>query len=123
MSEKLKEPTKEEQSEFWERCGIYQDAGVWKDWIYPDGVKRRRKPPIDLNSLFRWAVPFVERCDEDCLKPTHPCHISLQNYSQGEHWIASIMPELYKGYKKYEAQNEDPALALFWALQPVLKEV
>ena len=43
---------------FWEWCRIYKGQDGW--WNYPDCQRRRNKPPLDLNSLFRWAVPKLE---------------------------------------------------------------
>ena len=67
-----KEPTREQIKEFWEWCGFkielipYSNGvGHWEHEvliIYPDGIEKYRistgdYPDIDLNNLFKYAVP------------------------------------------------------------------
>ena len=62
----MKEPTQEQSKEFWERCG-FNFAGDKRFLGFPDGTLRSITgvPPIDLNNLFKWAVPqLVESLGE-----------------------------------------------------------
>lgn len=47
-------PTEEQIGKFWGYFGIYYSKG-W--WICPKAVVLKNRPPITLNSLFKWAVP------------------------------------------------------------------
>ena len=102
-----KEPTPEQIKEFWEWCGFKQGetftSGMLTGqthWDYPDGSGDIKLPPIDLNSLFEYAVPkATEKIGR------HHTAMLLEN------WAMAV---------PYE--KEDPALALFWALWAVMKE-
>ncbi|KKN09105.1 hypothetical protein LCGC14_1050160, partial [marine sediment metagenome] len=59
----------------------------------------RDYPPIDLNNLFKYAVPKLVD-----IEGRHRTTLILEN------WALEVV---YKG---------DPALALFWAIYPILKE-
>jgi len=65
----MNQPTKEQVRRFWEQCGFkfshlasvhnffLGDTGEKvKFWLYPDG-NCDILPPIDLNNLFKYAVP------------------------------------------------------------------
>jgi len=60
----------EERKEFWEWCGFkYEKIGQghmpdfveFYEWRYPDegNMHRSSLPPLDLNNLFKYAVPKV----------------------------------------------------------------
>ena len=63
-------PTDEQIKKFWERCGFWQYT-IWhgfmgltshKEWIDPKGdIYGDNLPPIDLNNLFKYAVPKLKR--------------------------------------------------------------
>lgn len=62
----MKQPTKEQLQWFWEQCGFKQKD---KGWVFPD-LRVTEKfpcslPPIDLNSLFKYAVPTLKDICED----------------------------------------------------------
>ncbi|MCK5019570.1 MAG: hypothetical protein KAS32_21105 [Candidatus Peribacteraceae bacterium] len=65
---------------FWEQCGFHQETDNRKgyhwelgfryhDWLTPNGETshgsnfglKGQLPPIDLNSLFKYAVPLLEK--------------------------------------------------------------
>ncbi len=50
-----------DDKEFWEKCGFYQDEDRASNavWCYPDG-RERTLPQIDLNNLFKYAVPKLK---------------------------------------------------------------
>ena len=96
-------PTKEQEKEFWEWCGFTrnkQNIGRGSEylWNYPD-AQLGTLPSIDLNNLFKYAVlPLVDK-------------------KLGTYWkITAIW------YESLMKHNEDPALALFWAIWKLIKE-
>ena len=112
-------PTQEQIREFWEWCGLIDGGNFWFD---PEGKQLSEEiPPIDLNSLLRWAVPKLDtwqlqnyvyqvgtyhrpRC-----KVTY-CYQPIKGNIQDIKW--------YHG----EGEDKDPALALFWAIWGIIKE-
>ena len=127
-----KEPTKEQVKEFWakvlQECVHDWDktliAGVSPD-IYACVCKKcGRKfdfchgkvfaygssyefPPIDLNNLFKYAVPIaVERIAEECKMDLVEAKLLLFH-----EWFNRIR------------QGLEDVLALFWALDKVMKEI
>ena len=120
----MTEPTQEQIKEFWEWCGLRYECydtpafpNMGGAWIDTDDKLTNTEdpcepPPIDLNSLFKYAVPFVQ--DKGYM-------IELYSYE-------------HKGYKVkvYNiigqvdipiviTKDDDPALALFWALYKVME--
>ncbi len=123
------QPTKEQIKEFWERYGfrlfndddhkIVRQYSAWwiGKWCLPLGKGKYEYfkdglPPIDLNNLFKYAVPKL-----------------IDNYGG----ILLVLPQ--RDIKSWECKilntprdeatfgyGEDPALALFRALYSVLKE-
>lgn len=107
-----KEPTQEQRKEFWERCGFeyglhlvqhktmpYKITG----WKSPDGSWLSEGfPPIDLNNLFRYALPKF-----------------LEEYGEGRtlgllvDWVRAIVQQNLWG---------EEAPALFWALRQVKED-
>ena len=105
------EPTAEEIKEFWERCGfrvahIKDSFAVDEHWaiqnsydeVVWDGYKL--EDSIDLNNLFNFAVPKLDG------------YIMFTSEG-GVKFIASY------NCMNYEATNQDPALAVFRALDQV----
>ena len=100
----MNEPTDGEVKEFWELCGLSKRGGYW--WQSPDGkhhLTANNPPPINLNSLFKYAVPKLGYW-----------LISAERYSR----VGAVAQ--YEG-KTATFFNEDPAIALFWAIYEVLK--
>ncbi len=96
-------PIDEQVKGFWERCGlkhIYQGTnGRWYYYEHQGGVNIP-VPPIDLNSLFEYAVPLAVKAimaDQEC----------------DEELAYAIL------FKKWQQIGYD-ALALFGALRKVL---
>lgn len=101
-----KQPTKEQIKKLWEWCGIYEDLDGW--WIYPDGIKRRHKPPLDLNNLFKCAVPMTQKMGLE---------LRLYGGEEGENFHA-MFRALFSCLVGC-TQSKDPALALLWAIWKV----
>ena len=125
-----KEPTQKQQKEFWEWCG-FKEVTVrarafeivrgkkhsWETkeqrWLRPNCEFENKLypsyhgvpfvdwelPPIDLNNLFTYAVPKL-KMERD-----------------------SLITFLWEWVKDMISNDKDPALALFWALWAVMKEV
>ena len=106
-------PTDEQVKEFWEWCGFKYDtmlptrAFFWKD---PAGLCAISLPPIDLNNLFKHAVPI-------CINKASMVELSYSagGYRGGVECIAKI------GKGRIKVAYNDPALALFWAIYEVIK--
>ena len=97
---------------FWGKCGLVK---IKRGWKFPDGdVLIDADPQVDLNSLFRYAVPKAQEkgiavllCDSRSKLP--------------------FQCELYNGYATENgerlfktAEDNDPAEALLLALDQVL---
>ena len=89
-------PTDEQIKEFWELC----DAPYKR----VRRIGQPHYPPIDLNNLFKYAVPKVFEVDYK------------KAYMAVLRWITDYAN--YVGISKIE---QDPALALFWAIYKVIK--
>ena len=124
-------PTEEQIREFWEWCGLtYKDYPInyasnsceamcldpplsgWYDQK-EKLVSFKTVPKLDLNNLFKWAVPKLEKSLE--LTVTfHRCH--------GNIW--SCLLTTYKGDIAVEpAKHTNPALALYKAIEKLIDEV
>ena len=118
--EKKSQPSESEIKEFWERCGF--KLGGIPDfpndkytttvyWIDPDGQPTDIPfQPIDLSSLFKYAVPKLRYPDIDIdLSFTDGrCMITIQEFDK-----IPILPIS-------QVIDKDPALALFWAIQKLI---
>ncbi len=85
------EPTKEQIKWLWEQCGFSRD-GAW--WISPNNKRTDVFPPrLDLNNLFRYAVPLLE---------------GKLGYKEAYKLLIRWITEVIEG--------KDPAESLFWAV-------
>jgi len=112
----MTEPNKEQIREFWEWCEFKLQPNVislgtidWPDYVWHDSEGNPRPdeglPPIDLNNLFKYAVPKLK-------------HYELNNYwGEGKHtgWAG------IEGGSYHFGRDETPKLALFWAIWKVIK--
>jgi hypothetical protein len=114
---KKMKPTEEQIKEFWEWCGFrlvepvpYDEIQTKGFWEAPTSHEASwGLPPIDLNNLFKWAVPKLSEFDFDGMTWWESttgwvCELALQHDTD---WV--------------EGQGNDPALALFWAIWKVIK--
>ena len=117
-----KQPTQEQIKEFWEWCGIRYEADqdCFKV-IFPDSEwynfgsdwkMGEIEPSIDLNNLFKWAVPKVMglgygfNLSDFCSRPPYLCSL-YHGYNEGDEKVHIIK------------SSQDPAQALFRALWQV----
>lgn len=120
----MPKPTDEQIKKFWEWCGFKKELipfttqeGFWEHEMMltvPSGDKYRvgmdEFPEIDHNNLFKYAVPKLTRAQLTVI-PNHNCHAVVCKGEQLD--IKSWSPD---------TENEDPALALFWAIWSVIEE-
>lgn len=98
----MKEPTKEEVKEFWERCGLVkQFTSSWYVNEVGGAYVSSRLPSIDPNNLFKYAVPKIREWIKD---------------------DAEFMYLLKCWVVDFVLDEEDPALALFRAIYKAIKE-
>ena len=116
-------PTQEQVEKFWRWCGfkpISDDAPFYENPngdIYYDHVGRSTLPPLDLNNLFKWAVPKVYAMDNFWLIDYQLTALAKTMDITGHSW--SI---LFNGEGRgCHGTDEDPALALFWAIYNVME--
>ncbi len=113
-------PTKEQIREFWEQCGLRYECydspaspnmgGAWVDanGKFANFDEPSEMPPIDLNNLFKYAVPKL------------PSNMPVMfSYFMGE--AEAIFPAYFPDEEDLMSEplsvkDSDPALALFWAI-------
>ena len=116
-------PTIEQTEKFWEWCGFkqlpkgnrfyhFEQTRKVMDWQAPSSETIPYLPSLDLNNLFKYAVPKLITLGYDCLISTsedfYECEI-----------CDSRFPPVKQAQLK---QDKDPALALFWAIYKVIEE-
>lgn len=115
-----REPTQAEIREFWEWCGlkVVSEAArlssglyILEAWRMPDGEINFR-PALDLNNLFKYAVPKADIANWYTTLRSHVYSTELNTNPDYE-------AALSNGSQKITAHEEDPALALFRALQGI----
>lgn len=99
--------------EFWEWCGFWFDSDSWHEpsephWHTPDKMAIKELPPIDLNNLFKYAVPKIPK-----LKRIFMSAPTEDTITKG--WIVDVE----SGGFSYLGSNEDPAQALKQAIVKV----
>ena len=94
----MDKPTKEQIQWFWEKCGFTYVFDESQGWLSPDGVWGNDNPPIDLNNLFKYAVP------------------KLVKWIMGNNPNGEIKVIVYTEKNFFKSLDKDPALALFWAI-------
>ena len=107
-------PTQEQIKEFWEGCGIDIDRfidGIGYEKMAEIGHKYMAYP-IDLNNLFKYAVPkLMDYPDYRLLNYQYVAFsrdVKLLRHSWGIHFADNT--------KNKYSSDDDPAIALFWAL-------
>ena len=131
--EEVNEPTGVEVKEFWELC-LRECVHDWEKTLIKDvepeayscvckKCDRRfdfcggrffawgndyEFPPIDLNNLFKYAVPKVKEYYKELSTPGY--FVSAVVFF--ENWVDEWLID----------SNKDPALTLFWACYKVMKE-
>ena len=120
-------PTDEQLRKFWEKLADevrhfnqdkhrhYRFGEAWTE----------DEPPLDLNSIFKYAVPKLEKLGYALF--LHPV-TKTKRHDAG--WNANFTWLEWLGGRrrervtndKYESTDKDPALALFWAIYKVIED-
>jgi len=135
-----KEPTGEQVEKFWKWCGwtlrdVTPPGAVHQyiSWFTPDGKETEygsENPCVDLNSLFKWAVPKLRELGWMCRVQYSPLR-DPETFTLITDWTgyASLfwvkVGEVAKGWEalSYPAViHKDPALALFWAIWELIEQ-
>jgi len=103
----MNEPTQEEIKEFWKWCGFKIEDKAHQEGGMPIYMGTHSKENVwvilvvDLNNLFKWAeTPIIFKVGS-----------------------AGWLHILNKWVQQVAMEGADPALALFWAIYKVIKEV
>ena len=117
----MSEVNQEELKEFWEWCGFerYRYQGNERTlmrWKYPDGSRNYVTPNLDLNNLFKWAVPKL-RPEVIRLVPITGIK-EVGDY--GLRWGCILTPEGWGD--NVSVISDSPAQALYEAIQKVREE-
>ena len=120
----MNQPTDEQIKEFWEWCGWeirieeVRDASGWvchpiSSWF--NGVETAL-PDLDLNNLFKYVVPKLQ--DKGYIT-----ELTAYEQSGFNVMVFGLFDEGIDGERKalVEIEDDDPALALFWAIYKVIK--
>jgi len=104
-------PTEKEIKEFWEWCGFTTtlDGHGVTQTVAPNGAWLSRLPDLDLNNLFKWAVPKIKGL------------VKLSKSDNHTDYIATVSD--YELNQEGKIANPDPALTLFWAIHKVIEDV
>jgi len=122
-------PTEQEIKEFWEGCGwrqlsegsrgFHHERGEKvMNWLPPDNndyvYGQTYLPRIDLNNLFRWAVPKLKEFSLIYF-------ITFDHrFNEPDIWLVTVNMETKSEWLEYEAENKDPAFALAEAIEKAL---
>jgi len=118
----MSKPTEEQVKQFWEWCGfqynqpihldVDEDHGllVWGNKS-PDGLLSEHSLPIDLNNLFKYAVPFLISSGYD-----------IDLFTEDGYYFGRVRRTSALKWHISTVGYLDPTSALFWALWQV-KEV
>ena len=114
----MNEPTEAELKRFWEWCGVDGEAEIC---VIGDRTGEYTGklvyPPLDLNNLFKYAVPRLPHFREHLLTIQFIPTSSAFNEPDRE-WACSIRQ--YSDEISADKFGVTPALALFWAIQQVI---
>ncbi len=107
-------PTKAQVKEFYELIGlIHKKEKRFDYWYNPLGILVSiMTPSIDLNSLFQYADPVLDKIGE---------HYIVLQKQWNDPSIKQATVAFVKG-NAYEGEGKTYAIALFHALYPILKE-
>jgi len=111
-----KQPTQKQLKKFWEWCGLVeQESGSWYTDCFPAEYVDCQVPSLDLNNLFKYAVPKLEYAEVN-----YGCCQSFEDedgkvISRDFTFEAAVSIGAFEEHNA-TCENKDPALALFWAI-------
>ena len=100
-------PTQEQIKELWEWCGWSSNGAYWFS-PFPNEHSAKNLPSIDLNNLFKYAVPKLD----------YP-NMLLYYVVNVKEWYCVLRMASHPW--EIGEFSETPALALFWAIYKVMK--
>lgn len=107
-----KDPTEAQIREFWKRCGLRCLEPYWidedKDIAFYGETKSELIASLDLNNLFKYAVPKLHAWTMGSCPDGDICAVA----------VIKVGGDYHRG----EACSADPALALFWSIWEVIHE-
>ncbi len=108
-------PTDVEVKLFWGGCEFLWHGNIAEDrWYYKGDYYGASLPPIDLNNLFKFADPILDKLGEH--------YIILQkkwnDYSVKQATVAFV--NIAKFPDEFNGEGESFEVALFWALHPII---
>ena len=112
-SEQKSQPSEKQIREFWERCGFRQPRGgakALKGYVTYE-YEFSELPNIDLNNLFKYAVPKL-------LSKGKYLHIVVHSLTR----IDAKIEDAFGRQEDIFSSNNNLALALFWAIWEVIKK-
>lgn len=102
-----------DERKFWEWCGVKGECQIWDCFNKSEEncsvCPYWKYPPIDLNNLFKYAVPKV-------LTNGRWLGMVTVQYSEGVRYLWQVYPEKQEG-----GENKDPAIALYQAICKVME--
>lgn len=127
MNSMNKQPADEQIKEFWEWCGFeYKETDRKYALLYNGEIiyfwwksdyTACPNLPIDLNNLFKYAVPKLRDLSEDNALQ------DIEFHWQGINISDIVECNLIFDEAQFDGEGKDPALALFWAIYELIKEV
>lgn len=112
--------SKEQLKGFWEQCGLHYEVPYWVDnkgqvAFYGETYSELLKS-LDLNSLFKHAVPILQKRGNPVVLEAFECSGFL-----GRVYKDCFTQRPDGGFEPFlepiaECRDENPALALFWAI-------
>lgn len=119
-------PTEEQTRKLWLRCGLTcvkdDKSHTGETWSYGDGYQYSIPPALDLISLYKWPVPKLQ----------NKGHLVELLAVEHKGFRATVYAECFsqcgsEGCDPYlnpisEHADNDPVLALFWAVLKVVEK-
>jgi len=121
------EPTSKQKQEFWLWCGfkhptqeqapLARYVNEW--WLYPDGDILAELHILDLNNLWKYAVPKAK----EKYQLLYIYFDAPYGEDEDVDWYCKVSSDTTDVYQQLgTGRDEDPALALFWAIYEALGE-
>ena len=120
----MSKPTQEQLTQFWKWCGFKPKEGYSNCWEAPSNKRSlyARLPAVDLNNLFKWAVPKVYAMDNFWLIDYQLTGLAKTIPTVSAHsWSILFSASHETDDVTRESVGDDPALALFWAIWQVIE--
>ena len=117
MQQFVDTPTDAELKKFWEWCGFaYRESKctvMGKAYFHPldDGIGYSILPDLDLNNLFKYAVPKLDKFYS----------LTFGKVASSDKWAAELTVIINHEKTICLEAGNNPALALFWAIYKLIE--